>query len=331
MHDFVGVRGVIAPGRLAELSERRNAPGLLYLASHWGAIAASSTAMYFAWGTWWSVPLFMLQGVLVNFLYAPAHECDHNTAFQSRWLNVWIGRVCGFLIFSSSEHHRLSHFTHHRNTQNWDKDTELRRPRFNTVGVYVVHLTGFPLVWSKVTGIFRHAFVGADEWFMTPAQRRRVVRAARWHVAGYALAGASAVALTSWWPLYYWWGPFVLMRWTYVLQGLGEHTGLTHEPNTLLNTRTLKTNAFMRWVNWNMTYHTVHHTFPSVPFFRLPQLHREVEQRQGFELPSSPYLQLHWKHLQALRAGLTELDICAEHHASLIAEGKLPAPLPRSA
>ena len=35
--------------------------------------------------------------------------------------------------------------------------------------------------------------------------------------------------------------------------GGGERFGLTHEPNTLLNTRTLTTNAFMRWLNWNMT------------------------------------------------------------------------------
>ena len=77
-------------------------------------------------------------------------------------------------------------------------------------------------------------------------------------VVGYAVVLASAVAAQSWWPLYYWIGPFVLMRWTYVLQGGGEHFGLTHEPNTLLNTRTLTTNAFMRWLNWNMTYHTAH-------------------------------------------------------------------------
>ena len=50
------------------------------------------------------------------------------------------------------------------------------------------------------------------------------------------------------------------------MTGLGEHLGLTHERYTLLNTRTLTANVFMRWVNWNMTYHTIHHTFPSVPF-----------------------------------------------------------------
>ena len=61
---------------------------------------------------------------------------------------------------------------------------------------------------------------------------------------------AEALAKHNIWPLYYWIGPLVIMRWTYWLQGLGEHGGLTHEPYTLLNTRTLTTNAFMRWINW---------------------------------------------------------------------------------
>ncbi len=323
MQNFVGVNGVLEPERLSELSRRSDGPAALYLASHWGAIVATSTAMYFTWGTWWCVPFFMLQGLLINFLYAPTHECDHHTAFATRWLNVWVGRICGFLIFNPSEHHRWSHYTHHRNTQNWDKDTELERAELRIAWDYLVFLSGFTLIKYKMLRIIRHAFVGSHEWYMTEAQRRRVVLAARWHVAGYALAAASAIAFESWWPVYYWWGPFFLMRWTYMLQGVGEHTGLTHEPNTLLNTRTLKTNAFMRWANWNMTYHTVHHTFPSVPFFRLPELHREVEHNLGFELPSSPYFALHWKHLKSLRAGHTELDICAAHDAELKAEGKL--------
>ena len=47
MEDFIGVRGVIGPPRLAQLSGRSDAKGLLQLASYFGAIAANSTAM--AW------------------------------------------------------------------------------------------------------------------------------------------------------------------------------------------------------------------------------------------------------------------------------------------
>ena len=87
MQDFIGAKGIIPKERLAELSERRDGPAFLYLAGHWGAIAANGAAMHYAWGTWWCVPLFLLQGLLINFLYAPQHECDHFTAFRTRRLN----------------------------------------------------------------------------------------------------------------------------------------------------------------------------------------------------------------------------------------------------
>ena len=323
MKDFVGVDGVITPQRLAELSQRKNGPALLYLTSHFGALALTAWLMFLAWGTWWCVPLFLVQGWLLNYLYAPTHECDHHTAFRSRWLNIWVGRICGFLIFNPSEHHRWSHYTHHRNTQNWEKDTELERPKFRGVADYAVYMSGLPLIKSKLSGVLRHAFVGSDESYMTQSQRRGVVKAARWHVAGYTLVLTSALMLESWSVLYYWWGPFFLMRWSYMLQGSGEHTFLTHEPNTLLNTRIFRTNIFMHWVNWNMTYHSIHHTFPSVPFFRLPALSREIEGNLGFELTGAPYFALHWQLFKTLASGKTELEICAEHTAQLVSEGKL--------
>ena len=323
MQDFIGAKGVISTERLAELSTRRNWPGLVQLAGHFGAIAATSWGLSVSWGSWWSMPLFILQGILLNYLYAPTHECDHLTAFKSRWLNIWVARLCGFVIFNPSDHHRWTHFVHHRNTQDWQKDTELERPEIRSAGQYLLALSGFPLIRSKLKRIWCHAFISADEWYLTPSQQRDVKQAARWHVTGYAVALGSALVLQSWWVLVFWWGPFFLMRWSYMLQGLGEHTGLTHQPHTLWNTRTFSTNWFMRWVNWNMTYHCVHHTFPGVPFYRLPTLHREVEQQLGYALPSTSYTKLHWRQFWAFREGRTELDICTEHENQLIAVGRL--------
>ena len=328
MQDFVGVKGVVSPERLSELSQRSDWQALAQLASHWGALAANSWGLLVFWGTWWSLPLFVLQGVLLNFLYAPTHECDHLTAFRSRWLNIWIARLCGFVIFNPSDHHRWTHFTHHRNTQDWEKDTELERPPFRTAAQYLLALSGLPLIRFKLARIWRHAFVSGQEWYLSARQQRQVVSAARWHIAGYTLALVSALVFNSWWVLYFWWGPFFLMRWSYMLQGLAEHTGLTHRPETLLNTRTIRAGFFFRWVNWNMTYHCVHHTFPGVPFYRLPALHREVEKNLGFELPAIPYLALHWQQLRALLAGHTESDLCDAHEAELIVQGRLARILP---
>ena len=325
MHDFVGVENVVSKERLRELSVRSNGPGFRRLAEHFAVIGLNTAAMAWTWGTWWCVPFFMLQGVLLNYLYAPQHECDHFTAFEHRWLNILVARICGFIIFLTNDYHRFSHYTHHRHTQDWRKDPELLgRPVLMTPWQYLWMLSGFPSSWGRAVLLYQHALGRCDEWYATEGQKQIMINAARWHVAGYAVIAVVAVVFSSWWPLYYWLGPLVIMRWTYWLQGLGEHGGLTHEPYTLLNTRTLTTNAFMRWVNWNMTYHTIHHTFPSVPFYRLPDLQREIETNLGYQLPSSPYFKLHWQHVRRMFGGATELEICDAHTDQVVKAGQLP-------
>ena len=326
MHDFVGVENVISKDRLKELSRRSNGPAFRRLAEHFAAIGVNTVAMAWTWGSWWCVPFFMLQGVLINFLYAPQHECDHFTAFASRRLNVLVARACGFIILLTNDYHRYSHYTHHRHTQDWDKDPELLgRKVIMTPWQYLWVLSGFQSTWGRVQMLYQQCLGQCNEWYATERQKKIMTRAARWHVAGYAVIAIVAVMSASWWPLYFWIGPLVLMRWTYWLQGLGEHGGLTHEPYTLLKTRTLTTNGFMRWVNWNMTYHTIHHTFPSVPFYRLPALQQEIEKALGYQLPSSPYFKLHWLHLKRMFAGATELDICAAHTEQVLKAGQLPS------
>jgi fatty acid desaturase len=43
------------------------------------------------------------------------------------------------------------------------------------------------------------------------------------------------------------------------------------------NTRTTFTNQMVRFIAWNMSYHTEHHTYPSVPFHKLPELHKIMQ------------------------------------------------------
>jgi len=120
-----------------------------------------------------------------------------------------------------------------------------------------------------------------------------VIAEARWHIAGYGAIVFASLVFQSWLAVEFWLAPMLLTKWFHQLQNIGEHTGLTHIPDTLKNTRTLEGPAVMRWLMWNMSYHTAHHTFPGVPFHRLPDLHREIERRLGEGVPSAGYLECH--------------------------------------
>ncbi|MEO0995096.1 MAG: fatty acid desaturase, partial [Pseudomonadota bacterium] len=69
------------------------------------------------------------------------------------------------------------------------------------------------------------------------------------------------------------------MKFVHQMQNTIEHLGLSHEDDILRNTRSTRTNGLMRWLCWQMPYHTAHHSFPAVPFWQLKQL--DTEMRHG--------------------------------------------------
>ena len=57
---------------------------------------------------------------------------------------------------------------------------------------------------------------------------------------------------------------------------LAEHTGCTLDSNLLTNTRTTLTLLPVRLFMWNMSFHTEHHLYPSIPFHAFPKAHQDL-------------------------------------------------------
>ena len=55
--------------------------------------------------------------------------------------------------------------------------------------------------------------------------------------------------------------------------GVVKHGLCPMVANMFDNTRTTYTNRVVRFFAWNMPFHTEHHTYPTVPFHKLPELH----------------------------------------------------------
>jgi fatty acid desaturase len=289
MEGFVGRRGLIAPDRLRELNRKSDVRGGMQLASHTGAIALTTACLAVTWGTWLAVFFFLAQGALLNFLYCAQHEMSHSTVFKTRGLNEIFGRIIGFLQLYPRDFDRIQHFAHHRHTGDWEKDPELFRGPY-TLTSYLLWFLGPAYWYSRSSRLFRLLFGIVIEPYVREDEKPVVIREARWHLAGYAVIAALSVAFETWIAVTYWLAPMLLMKWTYMLQGTLKHLGLPHADNLLENTRTARANALMRWVCWNMPYHTAHHVFPSVPFHRLPLLHKEITARTGQEPPTMGYL-----------------------------------------
>ena len=100
----------------------------------------------------------------------------------------------------------------------------------------------------------------------------------------------------------------LLTKAAHQLQNTIEHLGMPHVGDVLRNTRSTRTGRAMRWLCWNMQYHTAHHAFPGVPFHRLPQLHARLFTDRGTEPPSMGYVAFQRAALRALGRGRSEAD-----------------------
>jgi fatty acid desaturase len=304
--DWVSRTDLMEPRRLKELSKRSDAKGLVQLASHMGAMGATGAGLWLTWGTWWGVPLFIVHGYLINCLFATQHECNHQTAFQSRWLNDAVRRFSGLAQFYPSWWEAWFHFTHHRHTGDWAKDTELLVRKKYTLAIYLYFLLGIGYWHFRLRHLLRAAWgiLTPEPFWLSEKQRRYAIWEARGHVAFYAALAAASVAFQTSAVVILWLAPMLATKSLHQLQNLGEHLGLEDGgTDTTKNTRTLAVPGFVRWALWQMPYHAAHHTFPGVPFHNLPTLHKELEAKLGRPLPTAGYFETTRAAIRAMRKG----------------------------
>ena len=276
MEESFSRRKLLEPAELRDLNTRSDLFGWLQMLSHWGAIAIFAVLHFQAMGTYWVVLTGFGLGVFINFLYAAQHELSHGTVFATKRTNEIWGRVIGFVMIFPRDFDQVMHFAHHRWTQDWERDGELVREPY-TLQSYLMWLSGVTYWRNRVFGLVRRARGIIVEPFIRADEEAKVIHESRIHLAAYLTIILASFAFGSWAWLTFWIIPMVLTKPVHQLQNTIEHLGLSHEDNILENTRSTRANGFVRWLCWQMPYHTAHHTFPSVPFWKLKQLNEKIE------------------------------------------------------
>ena len=226
-----------------------------------------------------------LSGLAITAFFPALHESGHGTAFRTPWLNrstTWLAAV---LMGQAPSFFREFHWEHHRETQNRERDPEVALGR-GLLGdwpsnplLYIFLASGQALLLGKLMFTLACAVLPTKLWraqfpWIRDAHVRAVARESRIVLA--LLATFVAAGLT-----YIPGFPALLLAWpiAHLILGLyllPEHTGLPQDGTQLHRTRTLTTNAAIRWWMWNMPYHGEHHAYPAVPFHALPQLHQRL-------------------------------------------------------
>ena len=277
------------PDRVLSVTELRNLQGRsdlrggARLTIHLALLAGAGWLVCLASG-WMVLPAVLLLGLVQVALFAPTHECMHQTAFASKRANAIVGWFAACPSLLNLQFYAAFHWTHHRNTQIPGQDPELLTPDPKTLGDYLLRLLCLSFWQLRLTVVY-------DAWrgdlsaypyiprFAAPAIIRSV-RAMSILMFGGAIV---AVVLFGWQtPFLYWIGPQLLGQIPLRAYLLAEHTGCTEDRNGLTNTRTVLTTPLVRLLMWNMPFHAEHHLYPTIPFHRLADAHVLIGAKLGF-------------------------------------------------
>ena len=178
---------LISEAELVALKVKADAPGLIRIVIHVGAMALTGSAILSTDSPFLLAPLVVAHGIGLVFLFAPLHETIHDTAFRTPALNRVVGLLAGFLLVLPPLYFRYFHFAHHRHTQDPAHDPELATERPAAWLPYLWRLTGYDYWKAEIAMLLRLGFGSSVDGFIPARAQAKVVGEARGFLAAYAV------------------------------------------------------------------------------------------------------------------------------------------------
>ena len=294
---------------MALLNQRSDWKGLRQTLGHLGLLAlTAATAWYAAERRLLPVLLLalFLHGTFYAFLLNGFHELCHKSVFKSKTLNTLFLDVFSFLGGFNPVLFWTSHQEHHKYTLHPPDDLEVVLPVSLTRTSFLKSAVINP--WEAVRWlkqVIRLSFGRLEgEWenALFPESsvdsRRKLFTWARILLVGHALLVGVSLYFHLWLaPVLVTLAPFY-GGWLLYLCNNTQHAGLQDKvPDYRLCCRTILLNPFLRFVYWQMNYHTEHHMYAAVPCYNLGKLHGHIKS----DLPHCPVgLRETWGQLSAI-------------------------------
>lgn len=277
---------------IKELSALQPTKALIATAVEWAAIAVTIALCSYFWNPVLYVVAAMIIGARQHALGVLGHDASHYRYLRARWKNDLFGNLFAMWpTFASVEGFRKFHGTHHQYT-NLSKDgnrqlwhTHNARGEFEPEWVFPKTRRGLVLMIVR-----RAAFLTGISWVIRGLLGGFFIAQPHWmnaaRVAFYASIAAALTYFGAWFGfVWYWLVPFC--TWQIAIQYIRlicEHSAVDAENEYGLTRTTLPTRLEAILVlPRNIGFHIEHHWYPSVPFYRLPQLHQLLMARKGFQ------------------------------------------------
>ncbi len=300
---------------IKELSKLDPARALAATGVEWLGVAGAVALCIWFWHPALYLIAVLFIGARQHALLVIGHDASHYRYLPVRWQNdLFANLFLMWPMFASVEGFRKFHGAHHQYTN---------LPNDGNRHIWATHDAAGELApdwqfpksgWGLALVLLRRAaFVTGIFWIVRGVIGSFIIPSPGWMVAAkLAFYGSIGLALTwfgGWTALLlYWIVPYC--TWHIAIQYarlICEHSAVESEEKEYAVTRT----TIPTWLERifilprNIGYHIEHHWYPSVPFYRLPELHRALMAREGFR-----------EHAVFKRSVLASLRACIRPEAS---------------
>lgn len=215
------------------------------------------------------IACFIIIACCITALPILMHEACHSLLSKNRNVNRWLGFLCGLPGLVAVSAYRSIHLVHHATTKTSEDPDNIEVSAKSVPLVIVYYVVLF-------IGIYIYIFTVPIVGYQKAKQELR-----KYILVEYGLLLAVVMLLFYLFPakiiLAVWIYPLLLAAQLSNVRGLAEH-GMTTGGNAFTDTRTVVSNRFVSFFMCNLNYHLEHHLFPGIPWYRLPEVHRLLQE-----------------------------------------------------
>ena len=294
--------------------------------SWWHVLSTSFLILLSLAGTHWNFNLWaklgcsVLSGLLLLRLFVIYHDQQHHAILPGSRIARVVMRLFGIFALSPNNIWRSSHSHHHNH------NSKLRGSHIGSFPIMTKSQYLKSSMWTRrkylfarhpLTILFGYFFVFIFGMCIAPFLRHpkrnydgliAVVLHAAIGVALVHYWGWMALLLTQTIPhfILYAFGTYLFYaQHNFPDVSFNDKAGWTYDKAALESSSFMKTNRLMAWFTANIGYHHIHHLNSRIPFYRLPQVSREMP-----ELNMPRVTSLHpWEILRCLRLKVWDVEL----------------------
>ena len=270
-----------------ELTKRSDWQGIKHVSLWLFCLVISGYLAYLSWGTWWSIPAFLVYGNIFMGCNPIWHECGHRTAFKTRWLNEFFYHISSFMCDFEGYRWRWSHTFHHTYTLqtegDYDHEIQVSRPT-ELLAFFLNYIPFSDLLYPHKLikfEVLKHAL-----GYLTPVvnisapkdQKKKIIWNSRVYVFIWLSVIAFSFYIESILPILYIILPTYYGKPIWFAVNVTQHlAAAVNTKDHRLSTYSIKLNPILSFLYWKMEYHLEHHLFPMVPSYNLNKIRNEIK------------------------------------------------------